>query len=232
MDKALACFERIRVVKGVSGGIITNEQVDSLCSIFGLDEAEKQHVLELMARERIVPIPEDEVPEKLRPAPKKPPEPKEMTPEEWKQIYKERFSEALHRCKCAIEVEPELGKQYIKEVPVLKQALSDQYGDPRFAASHRVMSAAMYLSKYRVRKYRKRGWVCGTYMRSVEKYFLNWVRGVFSESELEELIACCGEGRELTQHQLEMLTVLIHKTPMIRVNLYSTDWYCGDEPIE
>ena len=160
VEKVLACVERIHVVKGVSGGFITNEQVDSLCSIFGLDEQQKQQVLVKLEENGIVPIAEEDVPEKYRPAPPESPQPKEVTPEEREQIYKERFTEEFEKFQRAIEDEPELARQYQRQIPVLKQALADQHGDTQSTTMEKVMAAVLYLSRYRARPYRRRGWVC------------------------------------------------------------------------
>lgn len=42
MDKVLACVERIRVIRGVNYGVITNGQIQDLFISLNLDEEQKK----------------------------------------------------------------------------------------------------------------------------------------------------------------------------------------------
>lgn len=44
MDKVLACVERIRVIRGVNYGVITNEQIQDLFTSLNLDDEQKKGV--------------------------------------------------------------------------------------------------------------------------------------------------------------------------------------------
>lgn len=69
MDKALSCIERIRIVRGVNRGIITNEQLQHLFLLYGMSEKEKISVLEALEKKNIIPVSEDEIIERSQ-APK------------------------------------------------------------------------------------------------------------------------------------------------------------------
>ena len=78
----------------------------------------------------------------------------------------------------------------------------------------------MVVSNYRVREARKHGWVCGTYMSRVRESFEHWVRMVFLEDELMNLLDCISKEEKLTQRQMDMIQVFLYNTPRTHVNRY------------
>ena len=56
MDKVVSCVERIRVIRGVNYGIITNEQIQELFAFFNLDDEQKRSVYACLEKNKITPI--------------------------------------------------------------------------------------------------------------------------------------------------------------------------------
>ena len=57
-------------------------------------------------------------------------------------------------------------------------------------------------------------------MSRVRERFEHWVRMVFLEDELIELIDYISNGKKLTPKQMDIVKVLLHNTPKTHVNRY------------
>ena len=99
MDKVYTCVERIRVIRGVNYGIITNEQLNFLFDVLNLNEEERNNVFKILDETNIVPIPEDEAPQKVRELYNPPPIkviPKELDEETKRELRRKRYEKVLY----------------------------------------------------------------------------------------------------------------------------------------
>ncbi len=225
MDKILSCVERIRIIRGVNHGVITNKKIQDLFIIYDLDEQQRKSVFEILEKDMIIPVSE-EIPQKVQAsnAPSQSQaEHRELDEQTSNVLRKERFDMMLDKYKQAIKDNPDITKRYEDEIPIFAKAIIEQNDERSKTASRIITRAVMAISSYRGREARKRGWVCGTYMSRVRKHFECWLRDVFAEEQLSELITCFAEGKELTQEQEDMLRVLIHNTPKTLVNRWYFD---------
>ena len=131
-----------------------------------------------------------------------------------------RIIQNITNAGCDAEVKKVKGE--LKILSVLKSKLAELSAIQNRIAIHRISKALLYISNYRVREVRKNGWVCGTYMSPVRERFERWIGCLFSETELFDLINSCAIKSELNQHQLDMLTVLLHNAPKTLVHRYYT----------
>ncbi len=65
MDKLKECLDRIRLIRGVNNGILTDVQFDHLVLLFGLDDTQKQALTEKLNELGIAVTPESELPPEL-----------------------------------------------------------------------------------------------------------------------------------------------------------------------
>lgn len=231
MDKVNMCLERIRVIRGVNYGIITYKQIQSVFNLYNLDEEQKRTVFESLKKSRVSPSENEVI---TSPFPGAALDRKESNPdgksvdkdtnnnEQREENRKKRFDEKLQQCKCDIDENPGLASQYFDELEILKSTLAEQSAIQNRGTIRRISNALFYISNYRVREARKNGWVCGTYMSRVRERFERWIGCLFSDTELIELVNSCAGKSELNQHQLDMLTVLLHNTPKTLVHRYYT----------
>ena len=231
MDKVNICLERIRVIRGVNYGIITYKQIQSVFNLYNLDEEQKRAVFESLKKSRVSPSENDGM---ASPFPGTAIVRKELDQDvgsddeesnknkQREENRKKRFDEKLQQCKRDIDENPGLASQYFDELEILKSKLAELSAIQNRSAIHRISKALLYISNYRVREVRKNGWVCGTYMSRVRERFERWIGCLFSETELCDLINSCAIKSELNQHQLDMLTVLLHNAPKTLVHRYYT----------
>ena len=227
MDKVVSCVERIRVIRGVNYGIITNEQIQELFAFFNLDDEQKRSVYACLEKNKITPIPEDEVPQKVQEL-HNPPQtkfvPQELDEHTKLELRRKRFEKTLETYRQDMKEKPFLAAIYEKELPVWGKALYDLNDKPIRTPNKKIVRACMAISNYRVRDAIKNGWVCGTYMARIKERFEHWVEMVFGEDELAGLVDSIIYAKELTQEQKDMIMVLLHNTPktLVRYNKYST----------
>lgn len=232
MDKVISCIERIRVIRGVNYGIITNEQIQELFVFFNLDEEQRKSVFAVLEKDKITPIPEDEVPQKVRDLHNPPPivaVPQELNKETKSELRRQRFEKALDTYRQDLKDKPILATIYEEEIPVFRKKVTELNDKPSRASNSKIVRACMAISNYRVREARKNGWVCGTYMSRVRERFEHWVQMVFCEDELAELIDCLVSTKELTQEQTDKVMVLLHNTPKTLVHRYISSMMLDDE---
>lgn len=221
MDKVVSCIERIRVIRGVNYGIITNEQIQELFVFFNLNEEQKKSVYASLEKDKITPIPEDEVPQKVRDL-HNPPQivvvPQELDEQSKRELHRKCFETALDSYRQNLKNKPNLAVIYKSEFPVFKKALTELNGKSSHTTYRIIVRACMVISNYRVREARKKGWVCGTYMSRIIEHFEHWVEMVFAEDELTRLVDSIVYKKELTQEQMDMIMVLLHNTPKTLVH--------------
>lgn len=223
MDKLLKCIERIHVIRGVNYGIITKEQIQDLFTSLNLDEKQKKEVFLILEKESIIPISEDEVPQKIRDI-QNPPVVKKINKELDEQTKRElcsaRFEKILEEYRRDVNDDPNLIIRYEEEISIFIEAVTTFDEKEYHTVSRKIVRACMAVSNYRVKDVGRRGWVCGTYMSGVRDDFERWVKLVFLEDDLKELIDCFQKGKKLTQKQMDMVMVLLHNTPKVHVNRY------------
>lgn len=228
MDQVKMCFERIRVIRGVNYGIITNEQIRDVFMLYQLSEDQQKQVYELLQSSGIYPIPEEEANQAVyarKTAQEKEiqnvPNCEKRTDDEkpaYVESREERFEQVLRLCEESIKENALLIEQYQKETYILKNAIAECATASNRAASRCVTQAVMEVSRYRVRDIRKKGWVCGTHMSRVKSQFERWLCWLFTEDELKELIRSCSLDDELNPHHQKILLVLLHNTPQTLVH--------------
>ncbi len=221
MDEVISCIERIRVIRGVNYGIITNEQIQDLFVILNLDEKQKESVLAILEKDKITPIPENEVPQKVRDL-NIPPSikvvPQELDEQIKCELRRKRFEKVLDTYRQDLKDKPLLATIYEEEIPVFRKTVTELNDKPSRTANRKIVRACMVISNYRVWEARKNGWVCGTYMSRVREHFEHWVQMVFCEDELAGLVDSFVSAKELTQEQVDMVMVLLHNTPKTLVH--------------
>lgn len=232
MDKVVSCIERIRVIRGVNYGIITDEQIQELFAFFNLDEEQKRCVYASLKKDKITPISEDEVPQKVRDLYNPPPivvVPQELDEETKSELRRKRFEKVLDTYKQDMKNKPNLAAIYEEEIPVFIKAISELNNKSRHSTNRTIVRACMVISNYRVREARKKGWVCGTYMSRIIEHFEHWVEMVFVEDELARLVDSIVYAKELTQEQMDMVMVLLHNTPKTLVHRNISSMMLDDE---
>lgn len=221
MEKVISCIERICVIRGVNNGIITNEQLQNLFLLFEMNEAQKKKVFSILEKDKIIPIPEREVPQEvsnLHNTYSAKVVTKEFDEQSECESRRKRFEKVLDIYKKDLTDNPILSTRYEEELPIFINAITELKDESYCTPSQKIVKACMHISNYRVREARKRGRVCGTYMSRVEKRFEHWVQMIFSEDELAELIDWCAASKELKLEQMDKIKVLLHNTPKILVH--------------
>lgn len=228
MDKVLACVERIRVIRGVNYGVITNEQIQDLFTSLNLDDEQKKGVFLILDEKSIIPISEDEVPQKIRDA-QSPPVVKvtykEIDEQTKRRLCSERFEKILAAYRSDENDDPSLLVRYEEELPIFIEAVTTLDDKLYRTVNRKIVRACMVVSNYRVREARKYGWVCGTYMSRVKESFERWVRMVFLEDDLAKLLDSISKEEKLTQRQMDVIKVLLHNTPRTHVNRYISSFF-------
>jgi len=228
MDKVLACVDRIRVIRGVNYGVITNEQIQDLFTSLNLDDEQKKGVFLILDEKSIIPISEDEVPQKIRDA-QNPPVVKvtykEIDEQTKRRLCSERFEKILAAYRSDENDDPSLLVRYEEELPIFIEAVTTLDDKLYRTVNRKIVRACMVVSNYRVREARKYGWVCGTYMSRVKESFERWVRMVFLEDDLAKLLDSISKEEKLTQRQMDVIKVLLHNTPRTHVNRYISSFF-------
>lgn len=228
MDKVLACVERIRVIRGVNYGVITNEQIQDLFTSLNLDDEQKKGVFLILDEKSIIPISEDEVPQKIRDA-QSPPVVKvtykEIDEQTKRRLCSERSEKILATYRSDENDDPSLLVRYEEELPIFIEAVTTLDDKVYRTVNRKIVRACMVVSNYRVREARKYGWVCGTYMSRVKESFERWVRIVFLEDDLAKLLDSISKEEKLTQRQMDVIKVLLHNTPRTHVNRYISSFF-------
>lgn len=214
MDKVSMCLDRIRLIKGVNYGVITNEQVSELCEIWALDENQKQEVSDLMKANGIISIPASEIPEKVMPQNNPKSEPRMLSEEELKQIHKERFDAAYKNYKGKIEGDPLLATRYESEIPVFANTVSNMENLKSINIQEMLALATIEVARCRIADKQKIGG-CGTYISHAISAFERWLKYVFWEDELVELKNTCINGKEFSDHQKKIIVLVLHNSPKI-----------------
>lgn len=213
MNQIEQVFERIKVVLGVSGGVISIQQVQDIAGLNHLDAAQYAALTTMLSENGIHPIPDQALPQ-TAPVPETPPVPpqrKEPTPEE----RAVRFDQTLLSCLKDMAEVPARAEQYREEMPLLKQAIAQADETSKLRKPDRIISrAVMSISRHRVRDIRHKGWVCGTHSNHVRDLLRRRLHAMFSPEELTELIQYCAKANpEKNPHFDEALLVLLHLTP-------------------
>ncbi len=223
MDNVKSCLEHIQFLLRAIGGRITNEQIQLLLVSHDLDEDEQQkkRLFELLDKNKIIPISEEERHPKVQVS-NVPTQPKIERKEDDKELRNARckkyFDELREKYREAIKERPNVAKLFEIEKPIFIDAIIAPEGYIGKTASQRIARAVISISKHRQREELKNGWLCGTYMRRVIERLERWIRMVFTEEQLSELICCILEGKELNIEQNDMVDILLCNAPGIIVH--------------
>ncbi len=214
MDKVKDCFERIRVIKGVNHGIITNELIQHLFFIQDLNEEEKQKVFELLKQNNIIPISEADVPESVSEPPKFVPvqiENKTDEDEERAKLRKKRFEKEVESFLDHTYKKPTYLKVYNYEIPILVDAIitrSNLDTDPM----NIILESVWDVCHHHLECAEEGLELCGTYLDNLTKNFEYRLRQIFSENDLWKLINSLSEDTQ-DMEQMQMLYIIIYLAP-------------------
>lgn len=227
MDKIKACFDRIRIIKGVNYGMISDEQVQSFMQLYELDDSQKQELLHLLESEGIRSMPEAQLPRKpMHGDADKHKLLKTEEAENQKNIMdkKSNMEEQLQRTKEALMENPSLAEEYEQEIPYLQNAIvqyTDKYGRNVNSIAHAVVS----ISNHRIREQRENGWTCGTYVSNVRKSVERRLNFLFDEEELKALTKSCQGTIKEDSRQKDILVMLLHSAPHLLVHKRNIDLF-------
>jgi len=208
-QKVSETFERIKVIKGVSNGIISAAQLEAVLG--KLNAMEKAGVLQLMEQAGVCISSEEYNPPPVR---KTTPIQKEgLCPEE----IHEAFLQEIQRAKVEVAAVPELAEQYREERLLLFDYVKQYEED--FLSGYRkpawvITRAASMLSAYRVRDHRSTGWVCGTHAFKVQEVFRRKLSFYLLPEDQEGLIHyCCNSNKEVDEHMENMVFWILRNVP-------------------
>lgn len=231
MEKVLDCVGRIRIIKDINYGIITNEQIQELFIFFDLNEEQKRNVFAVLEADNIVPICENEIPQKIRGL-KKPSKhkviPKDSSEQSKYKTHRKFIEKILNDYREKSKDNPYFEQNYQERIGIFIREIIAQKDIIERSAHSMVMRAAIIAISNWGRP-RKR--ICGTYINRVMEHYESWLRIVFPEEELSELVDCIVEGKELNRKQVDMVRVLIYKAPKGLQNCYSSNM-CDNEDLE
>ena len=213
MDQITHALEHIKVIRGVTNGNISIGQFQTIIQRYHLDETQISILNTMLSESGIQPVPDSQIRtpiSDLASAPKVPPK-KEISPE----VLAERFSKLLAVYEEALEETPDLAQQYQSELPLLKQAIAEEAANSMTKRPDLILTQAiMVISRYRVREYRHKGWVCGTHSSKVRDYFRRKLNFIYSTEELKALVQYCTDpSSEENAHFEQILLLMLHDTP-------------------
>lgn len=220
MELVKECIERIKVIKGVSNGLVSYEQIKTIIDFYDLNEEQIKALMKELDSNNIQPIPEAKFPRKEVKRRRGCDEAVRYAIS--KQDRERRFKKELELCLEALKKNPSLLKQYDEELLILRKYIAE-YGEKyevRYEKQEEYILdlAVREIGNLRVKDIRSKGWVCGTYMARLHDRFLRWIFCTFTQEELKELINSCGKEGELTSYQKAILFVLLHKAPEVLVH--------------
>lgn len=225
MNKVQDCLERIRVVRGSNYGVITNEQIEIIFDAQCLNGCERKYVLGRLKENGIVPISEDESYFKWKET-KFPQKENDQHHdyscdiEECEVKKEEMFEKNVDEIVVLLNNEPEILQQYKNETLLFREFLIKEGIDTKCTTVNRISNAIMKISKYRVRRIRTEGWVCGTYMSNVRKNLVRKIRYYFDERELEKFVQAFVSQDDINDRNRMILLFLLHSVPRTVINRY------------
>ena len=108
-----------------------------------------------------------------------------------------------------------------KDTGQIDEAKIKQTADSKKDAYEVIAEAVIDISVQRIKRKRKNGWVCGTYVNNMKKLLERRIYLSFSENEITELIDFCKSGNcgsKSVEHWETVLKELLFLAPSIRVN--------------
>lgn len=218
MDQISKAYEHIKVILGVSGGVLSMGHLQTIFRRYQLDGAQQAAVMDRLAEIGVGPMPEEDSPQPQQ-------APVSIRSPGWKRGYTpEQRQQHLNRVRQAYlehtGENPGLPEQYQAEIPVLKAAVAQEAADGAQRRPEKILSrAVMRIGHYRARKYRKEGWVCGTHSSRGRELLEGWLCWLCSDEELTALVRYCEDptGAEDSYFE-ELLLLLLNNTPRIIVH--------------
>lgn len=233
MQVVKQCFERVRIIRGVNYGIITNEQIELLIVMYQLTEEQQRYFFDLLREHGIQPICDSEVPEKAKNQCSKMYSCSEQVDEgeneeadvigkadERKRLREEKIQNLINDLK----EDSRLAEQYKDELLILKKEILQLKKDGYRNAVKAITSAMLEISRYRASERLKKGWVCGTYFSRVREHSERRISYLFTEEELKDLIECCSNDYELDSCQAEIMLLILYSVPRILVHRRLVDY--------
>lgn len=218
MDQIINAYERINVIRGVSSGVISIGQVQSVAQLYHLDEIQQTALATMLSENGIQPVPDHELRHPVADPPAVPsvPPKTEISPE----VRAERLAKALLIYGEDLKEAPDRARQYQEELPLLKQAIVEESTDPMMKRPDVILTRAiMAISRYRVRDTRHKGWVCGTHTNRVKDFFRHKLNFIYSTEELSALVQYCTDLNTEENTRFEQILLLIlHDTPQTIVH--------------
>lgn len=215
-NRVHGCINRIRIIRGVNCGQISEEQLGNLFALYRLDEQEREEVREYLSCNGIwvtAKIEHDCTSEKT---PITHGEPEDTDAR--REAHRERYQNKLEKCLHAMADHEELVSQYGDELPLLKEAIA-QYAPKREDRPYAVISrAVMDIRAVRAREGRKGVWICGTYVNRLKDLFERWLRHHLAKEDMAELIWSCSNNDSLETEYEQMLLVILHNAPKVYAN--------------
>lgn len=223
MDKVKTCIDRIRAVMGVSNGVITDKQLESIFDLYCAEESDKKRVYEYLEDNRILPETEEKADEAEIMDVRRRAFVEKFTRETRvvllsEDTRKRRFEEMLGECTEAIRSDPALATRYYEEFGLMKKYIKDTEFHEKWLPSRCLIMTLFHISLYRAREQRKYGWACGSNFNRVKERFEVMIRHLFSEDELAGIIDVCLYDGDLNERQAQVLALLLHKVPKPRIN--------------
>lgn len=224
-------FERIQVIRGVSKGFISHEQIKDIVYLYGLNEEQKQELFKLLDSKGICPISEDKFPKLPKPVVKGGSVAKiveikkeQKTKATIEKDRKEIFYTHLLSFVSELKQMPVLIPVYIKKFEILKAVIVKYAIESRKNPYVILTEASTFVGNYQFDNKFGRYRVCGRCVDRGLRNFERKVRFLFTERELTELIQCCMDKKDLTPRQEQILMVLLRKAPRFLVSRRYRDY--------
>ena len=221
MEKVNNCIERIRVIRGVNCGVITNKQIDLLFDVLDLNEQERKRVFEILKEDNIVPVLESEtlmLDDNFDETSQRKSESSSYDDESRAEIRKKKSDEEINKIAEELRKNPNLLERYKEEFLIFSDAIVALSADNEKTVIEKIVDATMKVCDHRIEKIKNDGWVCGSYLERVVDRFTVWVKFMFPENDASELISCIVESKELSQNQIVAIIVLLFNAPKIHLN--------------
>lgn len=223
-EKIYRSMEHLRVLAGVSQGMLTPEDMRAVVARYQLDLAQQRDLGELLHRAGLTTVsPEERAARLYVPTPLPVPDvPDEAAVRDAYEALREARLPALL---ASLEQDPDFARQTEEELSLLRASIADFsmcYGpEPHGWCVARIVSrAVMDVSRDRIRELRKTGWVCGTHTNRLCRNLHRKLTKQFPEPELAALVSHCSAGApDVDESFRELSLLLLDIAPRIHVNL-------------
>lgn len=212
-EKVKACLDRIRVVRSMDHGQISEDVLQNILDLHDLADEEKEGVLAEVDKRSIRILIDDSLPVRTK---------KKETVLVSEEEHQARLTQALESNMQALNHEDgSIIKRYMEEIPVFEEFIRKQAYEDKGPPYQTIIEAMVKLSRYRVR--RIRGWTCATGMSDTKFYLSKWLQFVFSEAKIKDFIHRCKQHREPDEEYLQIVFLLIRNVPTTVVHPFKKE---------